>query len=203
MNWIKEYVSKIDSGEIKVSKKVDIIYHRLLKEMEDESLPFLFDEEKGERPIIFIEKFCKQAEGQLGAPIVLELFQKAFLQALFGFVYKDTGFRKFKEALFLVGRKNGKTTLLAGIVLYMLIADGEGAAECYCVATKKDQAGKTFKSACDMRSQSPEISALTKKRRSDIYMPLTLSKFEALASEADTLDSLNAHLVVIDELHAI
>lgn len=203
MNWLKEYVDKFSSGEIIVGKKIEKIYKKLLKEADDESLPFYFDEQVGERPIKFIENFCKQAEGEIGKPIVLELFQKAYIQALFGFLNKETKTRRFNETMFLVGRKNGKTTMLSAIALYMMIADGEGGAECYSVATKKDQASKAFKSACAMRTQSPEIRALVTKRRTDMYMPSTFSSFEPLSSDSDTLDGLNSHLVIIDELHAI
>lgn len=203
MNYIKEYTEEIEKGNIVVGKKVKKIYKRLLKESDNKSLPFYFDENKGNRPIEFIETFCKQAEGEIGKPIKLELFQKAYIQALFGFVYRDTGLRRFNETMFLVGRKNGKTTLLSAIALYMMIADGEGSAECYSVATKKDQASKAFKSACAMRAQSPEIRAIISKRRTDMYMPSTFSSFEPLSSDSDTLDGLNSHLVIIDELHAI
>lgn len=203
MNYIKEYIDKINSKEIIVGKKVKKIYEKLIKESDDKTLPFYFDEERGNRPIEFIETFCKQAEGEIGKPIKLELFQKAYIQALFGFVYRDTGLRRFNETMFLVGRKNGKTTMLSAIALYMMIADGEGSAECYSVATKKDQASKAFKSACAMRAQSPEIRALINKRRTDMYMPSTFSSFEPLSSDSDTLDGLNSHLVIIDELHAI
>lgn len=203
MNYIKEYLDKIHSGEIIAGKKVIKIYERLLKESEDNSLSFYFDEETGERPIQFIETFCKQAEGEIGKPIKLELFQKAYIQSLFGFLNRDTNTRRFNETMFLVGRKNGKTTMLSAIALYMMIADGEGGAECYSVATKKDQASKAFKSACAMRTQSPEIRAIVNKRRTDMYMPSTFSSFEPLSSDSNTLDGLNAHLVIIDELHAI
>ena len=203
MNYLKEYYSKIKSGEIIAGKKVKKIYEKLIKESESDSLSFYFDEEAGERPIQFIERFCKQSEGEIGKPIVLELFQKAYIQALFGFLWRDTNKRRFNETLFLVGRKNGKTTMLSAIALYMMIADGEGGAECYSVATKKDQASKAFKSACAMRSQSPEIRAIVTKRRTDMYMPSTFSSFEPLSSDANTLDGLNSHLVIIDELHAI
>ncbi len=203
MNYIKEYINEIEKGNIIAGRKIIKIYKRLLEESKNESLPFYFDEEIGERPITFIETFCKQSEGEIGKPIKLELFQKAYIQALFGFVYRDTGYRRFNETMFLVGRKNGKTTLLSAIALYMMIADGEGSAECYSVATKKDQASKAFKSACSMRAQSPEIRAIINKRRTDMYMPTTFSSFEPLSSDSDTLDGLNSHLVIIDELHAI
>lgn len=203
MNYIKEYHEKIESGEIIAGEKIKKIYSKLVSEMEDSSLPFYFDEKKADRPIEFIETFCKQAEGKMGEPIKLELFQKAFIQAIFGFLNRDTKTRRFNEVMLLMARKNGKTTLLSAIALYMMIADGEGSAECYSVATKKDQASKCFKSACAMRTQSPEIRAVVSKRRTDMYMPSTFSSFEPLSSDSNTLDGLNSHLVVIDELHAI
>ena len=94
MNYIKEYYNKIQCGEIVAGNKIKKIYERLVKESEDESLSFYFDEEKGERPIKFIETFCKQAEGEIGKPITLELFQKAYIQSLFGFINRDTGKRR-------------------------------------------------------------------------------------------------------------
>lgn len=203
MNYIREYYEAIRSGEIVAPRRVIKVYGRLVEQMDASDSPYYFDEEAGERPIEFIETFCKQSQGVIGAPIRLELFQKAFIQALFGILEKETGFRRFRETLFLVGRKNGKSTLLAGIALYMLIADYEGAAEIYSVATKKDQAKKVLKEAINMVKQSPELRAVVKKRRNDIYFPATSSSFEALASDSNTLDGLNSHCVIIDELHAI
>lgn len=203
MNWVKEYYRRIKSGDIITSCRVKAVYERLVKEMGDDSIPYYFDEETGERPITFIETFCKQSQGTIGAPLKLELFQKAFIQLLFGWLEKDTGYRRFRETLFLCGRKNGKSTLLSGIALYMLVADYEGAAEIYSVATKKDQAKKVLTEAVNMIKQSPELRAVLKKRRNDVYFPATSSIFEALASNSNTLDGLNSHAVIIDELHAI
>jgi len=203
MNWVKEYLSQIRAGRIIVGKKIIKEYEKLENEAANKDLPYFFDEAAGERPIQFVEEFCKQAEGKLGAPIVLMLWQKAFLQTLFGWINKFDGSRRFREALLEVGRKNGKTCLCAALSLYMMIADNEGAAECYSVATKRDQAAKCFNYAVHMRQQSPEIRALVRKRRSDMYMPLTFSTFEPLASDSNSLDGLNSHFIVIDELHAI
>ena len=203
MNWVKEYYRRIKSGDIITSRRVKAVYSRLTAEMDDPNLPYYFDEEAGERPITFIETFCKQSQGTIGAPLKLELFQKAFIQLLFGWLEKDTGYRRFRETLFLCGRKNGKSTLLSGIALYMLVADYEGAAEIYSVATKKDQAKKVLTEAVNMIKQSPELRAVLKKRRNDVYFPATSSIFEALASDSNTLDGLNSHAVIIDELHAI
>lgn len=114
MNYVREYWGRISSGEIVTSRRVKAVYGRLMQEMDappDDSA-YYFDEETGERPILFIEQFCKQSQGTLGAALKLELFQKAFIQTLFGWLEKDTGYRRFRETLLLVARKNGKTTLL-------------------------------------------------------------------------------------------
>ncbi|MCH5352959.1 MAG: terminase large subunit [Acutalibacter sp.] len=205
MNYILEYWEAIKSGKVVVGRRVKAVYKRLEKEIQspDPKSPYYFDEEAGERPILFTERFCRQSQGLIGEPLRLELFQKAYIQALFGFLEKETGFRRFRESMFLVGRKNGKSTLLAALALYMLIADYEGAAEIYSVATKKDQARKVLTEAVNMVKQSPELRAVLRKRRNDLYFPATASYFEALASDSNTLDGLNSHAVIIDELHAI
>ncbi len=202
MNYIKEYYELINNGKVTVSNRVRKIYQRLVDDI-DNPKEWIFDEVKGNKPIIFIEKFCKQSKGEwIGRPVELQMFQKAFIQALFGFVNNE-GIRRFKETFFLVARKNGKSTLLSGILLYMLVADGEGGAECYTVATKKDQARITFSESVNMVKQSPYLSKHLKKRKTDIYFPLTFGKIEALASDSNSLDGLNTHCVVMDELHAI
>lgn len=207
MNYVRDYSEQILRGEIVTSRRVKAVYARMVEEMErgqtDPTYPYVFDEDAGERPILFIETFCKQSQGALGAKLELELFQKAYIQCLFGWLEKETGCRRFRETMLLCGRKNGKSTLLSGIALYMLIADHEGAAEIYSVATKKDQAKIVLTAAVNMVKQSPELRAVVKKRRNDIYFPATSSTFAALASDSNTLDGLNSHAVIIDELHAI
>ena len=102
-----------------------------------------------------------------------------------------------------VARKNGKSTLLSGIALYCLIADGEAGAEVYSAASKKDQAKLVYTEALNMVRQSSELAAITKKRKSDLYFSLSFSKMQPLGRNSDTLDGLNASLVIIDELHSI
>ena len=122
MNWIRAYLDKIEAGEIVTSKRVRKIYQRLAYDMDNPG-KYRFDEAKANRPIEFIERFCKHSKGEwAGQPVRLELFQKAFISALFGFVDSETGLRKYREAFFMVARKNGKSTMLAGIALYLLLA---------------------------------------------------------------------------------
>lgn len=204
MNYIESYLNEIETGHVLVSQRVRKIYERLATEMHDPSSRWEFNAELGERPIEFIEKFCRQSKGEwIGKPLKLELFQKAYISALFGFVDRETKLRRFKETIFLCGRKNGKSSLLSAMALYMLMADGEGGAEVYSIATKLDQSKIIFSEAVHMVEQSPALSKFIKKRRTDIYMPVSFSKMEPLATGSKSLEGHNSHCVIIDELHAI
>jgi phage terminase large subunit-like protein len=202
MNYIQAYYNLIVGGQIVVSKKVKKQFDMLINDLNNPG-KYHFDLEKATRPIEFVEKFCKHSKGQwAGKPVILDLWQKAIIQAIFGFV-DDKGIRKYREALIIVARKNGKSTLLSAIALYMLFADHEGGAQVCCVASKKDQAKIVFTEAKNMVTQSPWLSQLIKKRKSDLYVPLTFSTFEPLASDSNTLDGLNMHCGIIDELHSL
>lgn len=204
MNYITEYLQAIKCGKCIVSKRVRKVYEKLNDDIENPKGGFIFDEKKAQRPIEFIERFCRHSKGEwAGKPVKLELFQKAFISALFGFVNEETGYRKYRETLFYCARKNGKSLLLSAIALYCLIADNEAGAECYSVATKKDQAKIIFDELCNMVRQSPELLKVCKKRKSDLYFSLTFSKCQPLGKNSDTLDGLNSSLVIMDELHGI
>ena len=144
-NYILEYWKEIQSGTVVVSNRVRKVYAKLVEDIESPKGKYIFDLSRANKPIRFIEQFCKHSKGEwAGKPVRLELFQKAYISALFGFIDKETRLRKYKETLFMVARKNGKSTMLAGIALYMLIADNEPGAEVYSTATKKDQARIVF-----------------------------------------------------------
>lgn len=202
-NYIEQYYKAIENGEIVTSKRVKKQYQKLIQDMEHHD-KYIFDEAKAMRPIQFIENFCRHSKGELaGKPLVLDLFQKAYISALFGFVDKETGYRRYTESFFFVGRKNGKTTMLAAIALYMMIADGESGSEVYSVASKRDQANILFDQAHEMIVQSPDLNKNIRKRKSDLYFSHNFSKMQSLGKNSNSLDGLNAHLVVIDELHSI
>ena len=203
-NYILEYWNKIQSGEIQACRRLKQQYQKLVDEIQNPRDPWFFDLEKANRPIEFIERFCKHSKGKwIGKPVRLELFQKAKIQAVYGFIHKETGLRRCREVFTLVARKNGKSTEKAATGTYMLVGDGEGGAEVYSVATKKDQARIVFSEAVNMVAQSPALSKHVKKRKSDLYFPVTFSKFEPLASDSNSLDGLNVHNAIMDELHAI
>lgn len=203
-NFIEAYLDEIKAGKCIVCKRTRRQYERLADDIHHPKDGYIFDQARAERPIAFIERFCKHSKGEwAGQPLRLELFQKAFISALFGFVDASTGYRKYRETLFYVSRKNGKSVMLSGLALYMLIADQEAGAEVYSVASKKDQAKIIYEETYNMVRQSPDLLQVIKKRKSDLYFPLTFSKFQPLGKNSDTLDGLNSSLVIIDELHSI
>lgn len=219
MNYIKEYVNKINSGEEVVSSKVKILYNKLSNDIDNskeieiydeindeyEKHRYIFDEEKANRPIEFIETFCRHSKGRKwgGKPVILELWQKAFISAIFGFVDEETGYRKYKKVLLFIARKNGKSTLAAAIGLYMLMSDGEAGAECYSIATKKDQAKLVWREAKRMIKKSPVLLKRVKPLVSELYYEEQEAIFQPLGSDSDTLDGLNASFVAADEVHAM
>lgn len=201
--YIEEYYEKIMSGEIVACHRIKQVYEMLVNKLYNKEENYVFNLELANRPIDFIETFCKQSQGKLGASIELMLFQKAKHQAVFGFIDENTGFRQYQEVLDIRGRKNGKTTELACDELYMGVGDGEGSPEVYNVATKQEQAKKGFNECYKMVQQSKDLSKHIRKRKSDLYIEFNYGTIMALSSNTNGLDGLNAHMVTIDELAAI
>lgn len=197
----EEYFGKIVDGKIvacdKMRRIAEVLLERYLSPDE-----FHFDGDIAKRHTKFIETFCKLPSGNVGQPLKLELFQKARLQALFGFV-DDNDLRQYNECLIIEGRKNGKTTETAAVEIDMLIDDKEGSPQIYNIATMLDQAKLGFNAAVKMVRQSPMLSANVKKRASDLYFDGNFGFIKALASNSNSLDGLDVHCGVIDELSAI
>jgi phage terminase large subunit-like protein len=204
VDYIRLYWEQIRTEKVMACKRLIQQYEKIIDELDHPRPPWVFDVDKASQPINFIEQFCKHSKGKwIGKPVRLELFQKAKIQAVYGFVHKDTGMRRCREVFTCVGRKNGKSTEKAATGNFMLVGDGEGGSEVYSVATKKDQARIVFSEAVNMVSQSPALGKHIKKRKTDLYFPVTFSKFEPLASDSNSLDGLNTHNCIMDELHAI
>ncbi len=114
-NFIREYWAKIESGEIVACKRLKQQYQRIIDELDNPRDPWVFDLAKANRPIEFIEQFCRVSVGPLGTPVRLDLWEKAAIQAVFGFVHKDTGYRRAREMLVFLGA--ARATLDSGIGL--------------------------------------------------------------------------------------
>ncbi len=197
------YRDKIESGEILVGEKIKRTLEMHSEYFEHGNKVYEFDKEKSDRVIKFVQTFIKHSIGELsGKPFKLELWQKVIVELSFGIVHKETRMRMMRQVFVVVGRKNGKSTFMAGLCLYMLIADKEGAPEIYCAATKKDQAKIIFEECHRMIKQDAVLSKITKKRQGDISHLKYYGIIKPVASDGGTLDGLNPHFIVLDEIHA-
>ena len=187
----------------KVNKKVYNVYKELIRIIYDPNSEWEYNNKKGNHAIEFIENYCKHSKGKMGGnPFILELWQKAFVGATFGIVHKIDGTRKFQEVMLVVARKNGKSTLAAAIGLYLQIADGEPGAEIYACATKRDQAKIIWLEAKRMVKKSPILRKRIKPLVAEMNSDFNDSFFRPLGRDSDSLDGLNVHGALLDEIHA-
>jgi len=160
-----------------------------------------FDRVAAERMLKFFS-ILKHSKGEwAGQPIRLEPWQQFMLWMLFGWKRAD-GTRRFRTAYIEVARKNGKSTIGAGVGLYLFSADGEPGAEVYSAATKRDQARITHSEATRMVRSSPMLRKRVRTFKDNLNIEGTASKYEPLGADADTMDGLNVHAAIIDEVHA-
>lgn len=204
MNPIIDYYNSIDTKTIITSFKVWRVYKEIVENIiNNPTSKYEYNEKKARHAIDFIERYCKHSKGSMGGkPFLLELWQKALVAAMFGIVDKVDGLRKYQEVILIVGRKNGKSTLASAIGLYLMIADNELGAEIYSVATKRDQAKIIWLEAKRMIKKSPALSKRIKTLVAEINSSMNDSFFKPLGRDSDTLDGLNVHGALFDEVHA-
>lgn len=191
-------------GAINSSYKVYRVYKEIVENIiNNEESMWEYDSHKANHAIEFIENYCKHSKGKMGGkPFILEVWQKALVAATFGIVHKISGLRKYKEVLLVVARKNGKSTLAAGIGLYMQLADGEPGAEIYACATKKDQAKIIWLESKRMVKKSKSLLRRVKPLVGELVADFNDSFFRPLGRDSDSLDGLNVHCALLDEIHA-
>jgi phage terminase large subunit-like protein len=199
---IREYIDGVLSGEIVACRYVKQACQRHLDDLRTGSARGLsFDEKAASMRIEFFQ-FLKHSKGEwAGKPIHLEPWQKFIMWCIFGWKRED-GTRRFRVAYIEVARKNGKSTIAAGLGNLMFLIDGEAGAEVYTAATKRDQAKIVHSEAIRMVKGNPSLLKRVGVFRDNMHVEATNSKFEPLGADADTLDGLNIHAAIVDELHA-
>lgn len=201
---VRAYMQGVMDGTVPACKLLRRAVERQVYDLETGAARGLHFDIKAAQLAIMFFSFLKHSKGEwAGKPFVLQPWQVFILWVLFGWKRAD-GTRRFRIAYLEMPRKNGKTTLLAGIALYLLAADGEPGAEVYSAATKKDQAKLVWSEAVRMVKRAPALAAEIKHwRASDtLSVEATSSKFQPLSADSNTLDGLNVHGALIDELHA-
>lgn len=200
-NPILEYWNEIESGQVIVCRKI-YQWYKYLVLMINNPGEYFYSVKRANHVIELAENFCRISKGANAGKVVrLELWEKALLAAVFGFI-DINGNRMCREALLIVGKKNGKSLIVSIVGLYLLIGDGEPGPEIYAVATKRDQAKIIWTEAKRMVRKSPvllrRIKPLVAELSSELYNDGT---FKPLASDSDTLDGLNVHGALMDEIH--
>lgn len=169
---------------------------------------FYFDKEAADRAVSFFIKCIVHVKGEwAGRPLILEPWQEKIVRDVFGWKRPD-GTRKYKTVYIEVPRKNGKSTLGAGLANYLLFADREPnskrlepGAEVYSAAGDRFQAGIIFNMAKQMSQLSSELRSRSQAYKHSIYVPESMSCYQVLSSDVKTKHGVNAHGVIFDELH--
>lgn len=199
------YARGVLSGRISACSLVKKACERQLDDLDryGDGKRFIYDAEAGDRICWFIEHLT-HVKGELaGQEIKLEPWQVFILHTTFS--WKTTeGIRRFRRVYIEVPRGNGKSSLSSGVALFCLCGDREPGAEVYSFATTRDQAKIVFGDAKEMARQNPKLKRAFDLQvlATSLYVPKTNSYFQAKSAEGSTLDGLNTHLAVIDELHA-
>lgn len=197
-NYIFAYYQKIKDGSICVGQWVSLFYEIIIAGIEDGT--YIFDQQKANRAIKFIETFCRHNKGKLAPkPFKLSLWEKAFLSTLFGIVDKN-GKRQFREVALFVGRKCGKTLLAAAIMAYVAYVDGEFGSEIYCVAPKLDQADLVYSAFEFTKDKNPDLAKRTRKRKNDYIIDSTNTTIKKIAFNEKKADGYSPMLTVADEM---
>lgn len=200
---LNDYVDQVLSGQIVACEKVKMAcqrHKRDMKNSEAPGYPWRFDPVLGARPIDFMERFIKPTKGRYDA-LHLMGWQCFVLGSIYGWVHKETGLRRYREALVLVGRGNGKTTLVSGLPPFAVSKDNEPGAEVYLLANSKEQARICYEMCFQQVQASPALRGRFRALRDGMYYDKTAGLIRPRASDSRKLDGLNTHLAIFDELH--
>lgn len=199
-DFIREYYQGIKNGSIVAGHWIELLYEKIVHGIEAGT--YIFDQNKANRAIRFIEQFCRHNKGDLAPGLIkLSLWQKAAISCIFGIVDEE-GNRQFRECFMVVGRKSGKTLLASSIMAYMVYADGEYGQEVYCIAPKLDQSELVYSAFEFTVDHTPAFASRTQKRgrKSDMYIAETNSTIKKIAFAERRADGYNPQLTIADEM---
>lgn len=198
---VTAYAHDVTQGRIIACRLVRLACERHLRDLvEGPSRGLTWRPDVAAWACSFFQLFKHSKGSFAGQRLKLEPWQEFIVGSVFGW-FREDGTRRFRKVYQRIARKNGKSTLLAGVGIFALVADGEVGAEVYAAATKKDQARIVFDEARRMVRASPALSRAISVFKLNLSVDSTSSKFEPLSADERTLDGLNPHVVIIDELH--
>ena len=194
------YARDVIDGKVVVCQYIKKACQRYLSWFNKEDR--YFDTKAADRVVKFLQMLPQSTGKFNGQPLVLQNWQKWVIYSIFGFKWKKDGKRVVREVYIEVARKCGKSTLAAGIMLYMLTADGENEAQIIFAANSYSQAQLAFTMSKNFISNLDEKGKAFKTYRDQIRFPSTKSVMKVVSADADKLDGLNCSAFVLDEYHA-
>ena len=199
---VDRYIEGVLNGKVIAGELVRLAVKRHLLDLQKgKRRGIRFDEEAATKAVEFFQ-YLKHSKGEwAGQAFALAPWEVFIVWVLFGWMNKD-GTRRFRLGYVEVARKNGKSTLGAGIGLKLAFADDEPGAEVYSAATKKDQAIIVHGEATRMVRATEDLADSITVFKNSLTRPDRNQKYEPLGADEDTLDGLNVHGAIIDELHA-
>lgn len=198
-----QYGRDVLTGKITTGKLTKLAVQRHDKDLKKGPDRGLFFCEDSARRALTLFSYLKHSKGEwAGQTLELEPWQAWILACVFGWKNQDTDKRRFRTVYEEVARKNGKSSKLSGIGLYGLTKDDEGGPEIYAAATKRDQSRILFDESCRMVKQSRPLHRRLDVQQHRIINPSNFGKFEPLSADGQTMDGLNPHFALVDELHA-
>ena len=202
-SYIEEYYNLISTGKILANRRVVKEYAKIIPIIKGDDSKYYYNHKLAEKPIEFAERFCRQSKDKwVGEPVNYLLWQKAMFSAIFGIVERETDKRKFTDLFLLVAKKNGKTTGLAPVILYLLLQKGQ---EIYSAANGLAQANIIYNETDNMLNQSSSLQSRLRKRqfRLENITKGNFSTFRALANNPTKLDGKMPTVVILDEVHEL
>lgn len=205
IDFVEQYISKVESGDIIVGKKIQQAIDRHKRDIEkskSDSFPYYYDYKEALEPVAFISTLPDPLSGK---PNQLASFQEFIIGMIYGWRKKKNNTRRFNKAYISVARKNGKSLLVSGIALYDLIlgTNPKASRQVYSAANTRDQAKIVFNMVKNqlkaLRSVSPSIRRFTKVNKYEIECE-DESFMKPLASDSSTLDGLNCMNFIADEI---
>ena len=196
--YLEEYYNKCRAGEIVVGSELMTELEKLIQDIDDDE--YIYDTTSADVRIDFIENCIRLTKSPFyGQPFKLELFQKAFIRALYGLKMKD-GTDRCQRAIFLIARKNGKSELCSALSLTEMIIGGHGL-DIVCSSNDDLQADILY-SACDtMRLMIDPESVDTRRNQKNIRCLITDNKIFKLSDKTRNKEGRNIDVAVIDEVH--
>lgn len=199
----EQYIADVMADRVVVGKWARLAVQRHVEDLREAGKRgFYFDAKKADRAIRFFS-LLKLSQGEWsGMTFTLAPWQQFILWCIFGWRRIADKLRRFRMVHIEIARKNGKTTFAAGVALRLLLADGEAGAEVYAAATKREQSAIVFNEAKRMIRKSPDLRSEVETGKHAIYIEESGAKFVPLGADYNTLDGLNVHGAIVDELHA-